>query len=243
MGLGRKMGAEFLGSFWLVHGGVGAAVFAERFPEVGVGFIGVSLAFGFAVLTMGYAIGHISGSHLNPTVSIGLFVGGRFERRELLPYLVAQFLGAIVAAALLYLVITERANPEIGRFAANGYGAHSPGGYSMIAALTSESVMAFGFVFIILGATDKRARNPALAPIVAGLALTVIHLVALPSDYASVNPARSTATAVFKGGWALEQLWLFFAAPLGGAVLAGLAYKLIAGTTEAPELPSPRSPT
>lgn len=228
MSLGKKMGAEFLGSFWLVHSGVGAAVFAERFPEVGVGFIGVSLAFGFAVLTMGYAIGHISGSHLNPTVSIGLFVGGRFDRRDLLPYVAAQFLGAITAGALLYLVATERADPEIGRFAANGYGAHSPGGYSMIAALTSETVMSFGFVFIVLGATDKRGRSPALVPIVAGLALTVIHLVGLPIDYASVNPARSTATAVFKGGWAMEQLWLFFVAPLGGAVLAGLGYNLLA---------------
>ena len=228
------MGAEFFGSFWLVHSGVGAAVFAERFPEVGVGFIGVSLAFGFAVVTMGYAIGHVSGSHLNPTVSIGLVVSGRFPARELVPYLLAQFLGAIVAGALLYLVVTERADPQIGRFAANGYGVHSPGGYSMLAALTSEFVMAFGFVWVVLGATDKRGRNPALAPFAAGLALTLIHLVGLPIDYASVNPARSTATAVFRGGWALEQLWLFFVAPISGAVFAGLTYPRIAGPDPSP---------
>jgi aquaporin Z len=222
--MSKKLGAEFIGTFWLVLGGCGSAVLAAGFPELGIGFVGVSMAFGLTVLTMAYAIGHISGCHLNPAVSVGLFVGGRFSASELLPYIVAQVLGGIAGAAILYVIASGQAGFETAGFASNGYGEHSPGGYSLVAALVTEVVMTFMFLIIILGATDKRA--PAgFAPIAIGLGLTLIHLISIPVTNTSVNPARSTGVALFEGGWAVSQLWLFWVAPIVGAALAGVAYK------------------
>jgi len=210
-----------IGTFWLVFGGCGAAVLAAGFPEMGIGFVGVSLAFGLTVLTMAFAIGHISGCHLNPAVSLGLVVGGRFPAKELPAYVIAQLAGAMIGAAVLYAIASGKAGWELGVFAANGFGEHSPGGYSMVAALIAEVVLTYIFLIVILGATDKRA--PAgLAPIAIGLCLTLIHLISIPVTNTSVNPARSTSQAIIVGGWALQQLWLFWVAPLAGAVLAGL---------------------
>ena len=213
----------------MVLGGCGSAVLAAAFPEVGIGLLGVSFAFGLTVLTMAYGIGHISGCHLNPAVSIGLFVGGRFKAADLLPYIIAQVLGAIAGAGILYLIASGKAGFELSAgFASNGYGEHSPGGYSLVAALTCEIVMTFMFLMIILGSTDDRA--PAgFAPIAIGLGLTLIHLISIPVTNTSVNPARSLSQAVFVQGWALEQVWLFWVAPIAGAVLAGVVYKVMAG--------------
>lgn len=225
MTLTKKLGAEFIGTLWLVLGGCGSAVLAAAFPEVGIGLVGVSLAFGLTVLTMAYAIGHISGCHLNPAVSVGLWVGGRFSSSELLPYIVAQVLGAIAAAGVLYLIASGKAGFELSSgLASNGYGEHSPGGYTLSAALLTEVVMTFMFVLIILGATDARA--PAgFAPIPIGLALTLIHLISIPVTNTSVNPARSTGPALFVGDWAVAQLWLFWVAPIAGAIIAGVVYR------------------
>ncbi|WP_291919241.1 aquaporin Z [Limnohabitans sp.] len=224
----KRYGAEFLGTFWLVLGGCGSAVLAAAFPEVGIGLHGVSLAFGLTVLTMAFAIGHISGCHLNPAVSIGLWAGGRFPANQLLPYIVAQVLGGIVAGGVLYLIASGAAGFDVSKgFASNGFGAHSPGGYSMMAALLTEVVMTMFFLIIILGATDKRA--PAgFAPIAIGLALTLIHLISIPVTNTSVNPARSTGVALYVGDWAVAQLWLFWLAPIVGAVLGAVSYRLIA---------------
>ena len=223
----NKYGAEFFGTFWLVLGGCGSAVLAAGFPEVGIGLHGVSLAFGLTVLTMAYAIGHISGCHLNPAVSIGLWAGGRFPANQLLPYIVAQVLGAIAAGAVLYLIASGAAGFDVTKgFASNGYGEHSPGGYSLVAALVTEVVMTAFFLIIILGATDKRA--PAgFAPIAIGLALTLIHLISIPVTNTSVNPARSTGVALFVGDWAVAQLWLFWIAPIAGAVAGAAIYRFI----------------
>jgi len=228
MPLSRRLGAEFIGTFWLVFGGCGSAVLAAAFPGFGIGFVGVSLAFGLTVLTMAYAIGHISGCHLNPAVSFGLWAGKRFAGKDLLPYIIAQVLGAIAAAAVLYVIASGKAGFEIGGFASNGYAEHSPGGYSMLAALVAEVVLTFMFLFIILGATDERAPK-GFAPIAIGLALTLIHLISIPVTNTSVNPARSTGPALFAGGWALSQLWLFWVAPIVGGILAGFVYPLVAG--------------
>jgi len=223
----KQYGAEFLGTFWLVLGGCGSAVLAAAFPNVGIGLLGVSFAFGLTVLTMAYAIGHISGCHLNPAVSIGLWAGGRFPASSLVPYIVAQVLGAIVAGAVLYVIASGAAGFDVTKgFASNGYGEHSPGGYSLLAALVSEVVMTMFFLLVILGSTDKRA--PAgLAPIAIGLALTLIHLISIPVTNTSVNPARSTGVAFFVGDWAVAQLWLFWVAPIAGALLGSAAYRLI----------------
>lgn len=223
----QKYLAEFIGTFWLVLGGCGSAVLAAAFPDVGIGLLGVSFAFGLTVLTMAYGIGHISGCHLNPAVSIGLCVGGRFEAKELPPYIIAQVLGGIVGAGVLYLIASGQAGFDTaGGFASNGYGEHSPGGYSMLAALVTEIVMTMMFLLIILGATDGRA--PAgFAPIAIGLGLTLIHLISIPVTNTSVNPARSTGTALFVGDWAIGQLWLFWLAPIVGAILGALIYKVI----------------
>ena len=227
----EKYGAEFFGTFWLVLGGCGSAVLAAALPEGGIGLLGVSFAFGLTVLTMAFAIGHISGCHLNPAVSIGLWAGGRFPAKELLPYIVSQVLGAIVAAGVLYLIASGKAGFELSAgFASNGYGAHSPGQYSMVAALITEVVMTMFFLFIIMGATDKRAPQ-GLAPIAIGLCLTLIHLVSIPVTNTSVNPARSTGVALFVGDWAVSQLWLFWVAPIIGAVLGALAYRFIGKET------------
>lgn len=231
MAMTNKLGAEFIGTFWLVLGGCGSAVLAATFPGTGIGFVGVSLAFGLTVLTMAFAIGHISGCHLNPAVSVGLWVGGRFDASELAPYIIAQVLGAIAGAGVLYLIASGAADFDLaGGFASNGYGEHSPGGYSLTAALICEIVMTFMFLIIILGATDERA--PAgLAPIAIGLGLTLIHLISIPVTNTSVNPARSTGPAIFVGGWALAQLWLFWVAPIVGAALAGLCYRRLGAKT------------
>ena len=223
----QKYGAEFFGTFWLVLGGCGSAVLAAAFPDLAIGLLGVSLAFGLTVLTMAFAIGHISGCHLNPAVSFGLWAGGRFPAKELLPYIVSQLLGAIAAAAVLYVIASGKEGFDLAAdFASNGYGAHSPGGYSLQAALVCEVVMTMMFMLVILGATDKRA--PAgLAPIAIGLCLTLIHLISIPVTNTSVNPARSTGVALFVGDWATSQLWLFWVAPIVGALLGALAYRLI----------------
>ncbi|WP_377702926.1 aquaporin Z [Pseudoduganella sp. UC29_71] len=224
----KSYGAEFVGTFWLVLGGCGSAVLAAAFPGVGIGLLGVSLAFGLTVLTMAYAIGHISGCHLNPAVSIGLWAGGRFPASKLLPYIVAQVLGGIAAGGVLYLIASGKAGFSLaGGLASNGYGEHSPGGYSLTAALVTEVVMTMMFLIVILGATDRRA--PAgFAPLPIGLALTLIHLISIPVTNTSVNPARSTGVAVYVGDWAVGQLWLFWLAPIVGAVLGALVYRLIA---------------
>jgi aquaporin Z len=229
MSIGKRASAEFIGTFWLVFGGCGSAVLAATFPETGIGFLGVAFAFGLTVLTMAYAIGHISGCHLNPAVSIGLSSGGRFPSSELVPYIIAQVLGGIAGAAVLYLIASGRAGFTLtDGFAANGYAEHSPGGYSLVAGLVAEIVLTFMFLFIILGATDARA--PAgFAPIAIGLGLTLIHLIGIPVTNLSVNPARSTGPAVFVGGWALSQLWLFWVAPIVGAILAGTTYRGLFG--------------
>ncbi|MEZ5277290.1 MAG: aquaporin Z [Opitutaceae bacterium] len=228
----KKYGAEFVGTFWLVLGGCGSAVLAAAFPGVGIGLLGVSLAFGLTVLTMAYAIGHISGCHLNPAVSIGLWAGGRFPAKELAPYIIAQVLGGILAGGVLYLIASGKEGFELaGGFASNGYGAHSPGGYSMVAALVCEVVMTMMFLLIILGATDSRA--PAgFAPLAIGLGLTLIHLISIPVTNTSVNPARSTGVALFVGDWATAQLWLFWVAPIIGAVLGAVVYRLIGSSKD-----------
>ncbi|HZT19658.1 MAG TPA: aquaporin Z [Dongiaceae bacterium] len=229
MPLNKRLAAEFIGTFWLVLGGCGSAVLAAAFPALGIGFTGVALAFGLTLLTMAFAIGPISGCHINPAVSVGLAVGGRFPAGELVPYIIAQVLGAIVAAAVLYLIASGRAGFDLSAgFAANGYGAHSPGGYSLGACIVSELVMTFMFLIVILGATDERAAK-GFAPIPIGLALTLIHLISIPVTNTSVNPARSTGPAVFVGGWALAQLWLFWLAPIVGAAVAGGVYRWLWG--------------
>jgi aquaporin Z len=224
--------AELLGTFWLVLGGCGSAVLSAAFPGVGIGLLGVSLAFGLTVLTMAYAIGHISGCHLNPAVSIGLWAGGRFPANQLFPYIVAQVVGAVVAGGVLYLIATGKAGFDVSAgFASNGYGEHSPGGYSMLAALVTEVVMTMMFLIIILGATDTRA--PAgFAPIAIGLGLTLIHLISIPVTNTSVNPARSTGVALFVGDWAVSQLWLFWLAPIIGAVIGAAVYRFIGSEKE-----------
>jgi aquaporin Z len=239
MPLSRKLAAEFVGTFWLVLGGCGSAVLAAAFPAVGIGLLGVSLAFGLTVLTMAFAIGHVSGCHLNPAVTVGLTVARRFPATEVVPYVLVQVAGAIAGAGVLYLVASGRAGFDLaGGFASNGYGDHSPGGYSLGAGLLAEAVMTFAFLFVILGATDARA--PAgFAPIAIGLCLTLIHLVSIPVTNTSVNPARSTGPALYVGGWALAQLWAFWIAPLVGAVAAGLAYPFITGGVDAARAPKP----
>ena len=228
----KKYGAEFVGTFWLVLGGCGSAVLAAAFPNVGIGLLGVALAFGLTVLTMAYAIGHISGCHLNPAVSIGLYVGGRFEAKELVPYIIAQVLGGIAAGGVLYLIASGKAGFDVATgFASNGYGEHSPGGYSLTAALVTEVVMTLMFLVIILGATDKRAPQ-GFAPIAIGLGLTLIHLISIPVTNTSVNPARSTGVALYVGGWAISQLWLFWIAPIVGAAIGGVVYRFLGSNGE-----------
>lgn len=231
MSLTNRLLAEFIGTFWLVLGGCGSAVLAAAFPEVGIGLVGVSFAFGLTVLTMAYAIGHISGCHLNPAVSVGLVAGGRFKGSDLLPYIIAQVAGAIAGAALLYLIASGKAGFDLsGGLASNGYGDHSPGKYSLAAGLVTEVVMTFMFLIIILGATDDRAPK-GFAPVAIGLGLTLIHLISIPVTNTSVNPARSTGPALMVRGWALSQLWLFWVAPIVGAALAGVVYRWL-GTDE-----------
>lgn len=220
----KKLIAEFIGTSWLVLGGCGSAVLAAAYPELGIGFVGVSLAFGLTVVTMAYAIGHVSGCHLNPAVSLGLWAGGRFDAKDLPGYIVAQVLGGIFGAAILYLIASGKPGFELGGFAANGYGEHSPGGYSMTAALICEVAMTFFFLFVILGSTHKKA-SAGLAGLAIGLCLTLIHLISIPVTNTSVNPARSTSQALFAGGWAMSELWLFWVAPIVGAILAGFVYK------------------
>ena len=226
----KNYGAEFFGTFWLVLGGCGSAVLAAAFPNVGIGLLGVALAFGLTVLTMAFAIGHISGCHLNPAVSIGLWAGGRFPAKELFPYIVSQVLGAILAGGVLYVIASGKVGFDVSAgFAANGYETHSPGGYSLLAALVTEVVMTMMFILIIMGATDKRAPQ-GFAPIAIGLGLTLIHLISIPVTNTSVNPARSTGVAVFVGDWAVGQLWLFWLAPIVGAFLGAMIYRFIGGS-------------
>lgn len=226
----KKYVAEGFGTFWLVFGGCGSAVLAAAFPEVGIGLLGVSLAFGLTVLTMAYAIGHISGCHLNPAVSVGLWVGGRFPASQLLPYIVAQVIGGILAGGVLYLIASGKAGFDLAAgFASNGYGEHSPGGYSLLSALIAEVVLTMMFLLVILGATDQRAPQ-GMAPIAIGLCLTLIHLISIPVTNTSVNPARSLGVAVYVGDWALAQLWLFWVAPIAGAVLGALIYRFLGAT-------------
>ena len=235
MSLSKRAVAEFLGTFWLVFGGCGSAVLAAAFPQLGIGFLGVALAFGLTVLTMAYAIGHISGCHLNPAVSVGLCVGKRFPAGELLPYIVAQLFGAIAGAGVLYVIASGKEGfSTAAGFASNGYGAHSPGGYSLVACMVAEIVLTFFFLMVILGSTDKRAPQ-GLAPIAIGLALALIHLISIPVTNTSVNPARSTAPAIFVGGWAVAQLWMFWVAPIIGAAIAGVVYAAVF-EEEAPQL-------
>mgnify|MGYP000627616946 FL=1 len=224
----KKLVAEFIGTLWLVLGGCGSAVLAAGFPDLGIGFVGVSLAFGLTVVTMAYAIGHISGCHLNPAVSIGLWMGGRFDIKDLVPYIISQVLGGIAGAGILYLIVSNQAGFEgVGGFAANGFGEHSPGGFNMTAALITEVVMTFIFLFVILGSTYTQAPR-GFAGLAIGLCLTLIHLISIPVTNTSVNPARSTSQAIFaEGGWALGELWLFWVAPIVGAALAGLVYKAL----------------
>lgn len=228
----QKLLAEFIGTFWLVLGGCGSAVLAAAYPDVGIGLLGVSLAFGLTVVTMAYAIGHISGCHLNPAVSIGLWAGGRFDAKDLAPYIGAQVIGAIAAGGVLYLIASGTAGFDLaGGFASNGYGTHSPGGYSMTAAIVSEVVLTAMFLFVIMGATDARA--PAgFAPLAIGLCLTLIHLISIPVTNTSVNPARSTGVALYVGDWATSQLWLFWVAPIVGAVIGAVIYKMVSKPAE-----------
>ena len=227
MAMSKKLTAEFIGTFWLVLGGCGSAVLAATFPDTGIGFLGVAFAFGLTVLTMAFAIGHISGCHLNPAVSIGLWAGGRFNASELLPYIIIQVAGAIAGAGVLYLIASGKAGFELSSgLASNGYGEHSPGGYSLASCLLAEVVMTFMFLMIILGATDKRAPQ-GFAPIAIGLGLTLIHLISIPVTNTSVNPARSTGPALFVGDWATAQLWMFWVAPIIGAVIAGFVYRFL----------------
>jgi aquaporin Z len=232
--MGNKLAAEFLGTFWLVFGGCGSAVLAAGFPELGIGFVGVSFAFGLTVLTMAYAIGHVSGCHLNPAVSVGLMVGGRFPSSQLPGYVIAQVLGAIAGAAVLYLIASGKEGFDLAAgFASNGYGEHSPGGYPLLSGFVAEVVLTFFFLLIILGSTHGRA--PAgFAPIAIGLGLTLIHLISIPVTNTSVNPARSTGPAIFVGGWALGQLWMFWVAPILGAALAGVVSRAVIGENEPP---------
>ena len=231
MDMSKRAGAEFIGTFWLVLGGCGSAVLAAAVPGLGIGFHGVALAFGLTVLTMAFAVGHISGAHFNPAVSVGLWAGGRFPAKDLVPYIVAQVLGGVAAAAVLYLIASGKSGFDLaGGFAANGYGAHSPGGYSLTAALVCEIVMTAAFLVVIMGVTDARAPK-GFAPIAIGLALTLIHLISIPVTNTSVNPARSTSQALFVGDWALGQLWLFWVAPIIGAIVGAVIYKAIAGKT------------
>ena len=233
MPLVNRLAAEFIGTFWLVLGGCGSAVLAAAFPQLGIGFAGVSLAFGLTVLTMAYALGHVSGCHLNPAVSLGLVVGGRFRAGDLLPYVIAQVAGAVVGAGALYLIASGKAGFDVhAGFASNGFGEHSPGGFSLTAALVCEFVMTFMFLIVILGATDERAPT-GFAPIAIGLALTLIHLISIPVTNTSVNPARSTGPSLFAGGWAITQLWAFWVAPLAGAACAGIAYRIVSGERSA----------
>ena len=235
--MGRRMSAEAFGTFWLVFGGCGSAVLAASFPEVGIGLAGVSLAFGLTVLTMAYSLGHVSGCHLNPAVTLGLVAGGRFPAKDAPLYILAQVAGAIVAAFTLYFIASGNAGFDLssGGLAANGFGEHSPGGYSLLSGLTIEVILTAGFLVIILGATDT--RSPAhFAPIAIGLGLTLIHLISIPITNTSVNPARSTGPALVQGGWALQQLWLFWIAPIAGAVLGGICYRLIADTDAVPDI-------
>ena len=227
----KKLVAEFFGTAWLVIGGCGSAVFAAAYPELGIGFAGVALAFGLTVLTMVYAIGHISGCHLNPAVSVGLWAGGRFDGKDLIPYIVSQVLGATFGALILYLIVSGKPGAEIGTFAANGYGEHSPDGYGMVSGLIAEIVLTFFFLFIILGATHSKAPK-GLAGVAIGLSLTLIHLISIPITNTSVNPARSTSQALFVGDWALGQLWLFWVAPIVGALIAGVVYKMLSPEKE-----------
>lgn len=232
MPLSKRLSAEFLGTFWLVLGGCGSAVLAAAFPEVGIGLLGVSLAFGLTVLTMAYAIGHVSGCHLNPAVTLGLCAGRRFPVKEAVPYVIAQVIGAIAAAGVLFVIASGKAGFDVSAgFAANGYAAHSPGGYSLTAALVTEIALTCFFLLVILGATDRRAPT-GFAPIPIGLCLTLIHLISIPVTNTSVNPARSTGQAIFVGGWAIEQLWLFWLAPIVGGVIGGILYPLIAKEKE-----------
>ncbi|MEZ0005489.1 aquaporin Z [Flavobacterium sp. 28YEA47A] len=230
----RKVIAEFIGTFWLVLGGCGSAVLAASIPDLGIGYIGVSLAFGLTVLTMAYTIGNISGCHLNPAVTIGLWVAGRTQKKDVLPYIVAQVLGGIFGAMILYLIASGQPHFDLGNFAANGYGEHSPGQYDIFSVLTTEVVMTFIFVLIILGATHSSAPK-GFAGISIGLGLTLIHLMSIPVSNTSVNPARSTSQAIFVGGWALEQLWLFWIAPIAGAILAGIFYEYLSSEIEQSE--------
>lgn len=226
--MSKKLFAEFFGTFWLVFGGCGSAVLAAAFPELGIGFAGVALAFGLTVLTMAFAVGHISGGHFNPAVTVGLFAGGRFPAKDVVPYIIAQVVGAIAAAAVLWVIASGKAGFDAAAsgFASNGYGEHSPGGFSLQAAIVAELVLTAFFLIIINGATDKRA--PAgFAPIAIGLGLTLIHLISIPVTNTSVNPARSTGVAIFQGGWALEQLWMFWVIPLIGGIVGGLIYRCL----------------
>jgi len=230
--MSKKLGAEFIGTFWLVLGGCGSVVLAAAFPDLGIGFLGVALAFGLTLLTMAFTIGHISGCHINPAVSVGLWAGGRFSSKELGPYIVAQVLGGLCAGAVLYFIASGKAGFDVSAgFASNGYGAHSPGGYSLGAAFVTEVVMTFMFLLVIHGATDKRAPQ-GFAPIAIGLCLTLIHLISIPVTNTAVNPARSTGVALFAGGWAIQQLWLFWIAPIIGGVLGGLVYRWLGGNDQ-----------
>ena len=230
MSISKRFAAELIGTFWLVFGGCGSAVLAAAFPNLGIGFLGVALAFGLTVLTMAFAIGHISGCHLNPAVSLGLWAGKRFSAADLGPYIVAQIVGGVLGAAVLYIIASGAAGFDLAAgFASNGYGEHSPGGYSLFACLITELVLTAVFLFVILGATDSRAPK-GFAPLAIGLVLTLIHLISIPVTNTSVNPARSTATALFAGDWALSQLWLFWIAPIAGALLAGWFYRWLAGS-------------
>lgn len=234
MKMSQRLAAEFIGTLWLVLGGCGAAVLAAAFPDLGIGFVGVALAFGLTVLTMAYAIGHVSGCHLNPAVSVGLWAGGRFPAKDLIPYILAQVAGAVAGAGILYVIASGHAGFDVSAgFASNGYAEHSPGGYSLLACLVCEVVMTFGFLFVILGSTHGNAPK-GFAPIAIGLCLTLIHLISIPVTNTSVNPARSLGPAIFVGGWALQQVWLFWVAPLAGAVLAGVVYRWIGGGEPVP---------
>lgn len=231
----KSLLAEFIGTFWLVLGGCGAAVISAGFPELGIGFLGVAIAFGLTVLTMVYAVGYISGAHFNPAVTVGLFVSGLFDGKRVIPYIVSQVLGGLLAASILYIIASGKAGFELGNFAANGYGEHSPGGYSMLSALVAESLLTCMFVLVIVGSIHRKAPK-GFAGIAIGLTLTLIHLVAIPITNTSVNPARSTSQAFFVGGWALEQLWLFWLAPIGGAIIAGLIYRYMTTEDHVPEV-------